>query len=385
MTDRESFTEVTKTSWLQRLGQSIKSVGVGFLLFLVAFPVLWKNEGCAVKIAQGLSQGASEVISLPQPKVDPANNGKLIYFFGDAATDDLLTDTLLGVSEKAIKMVRKVQMYQWKEITKSKTEKKLGGSTETTTEYTYEKVWSENIIDSSSFRYPEGHNNPRSMEIPAQEFVAKNVRVGDFVLNEELIKQIQGEEIIALDESKIDRAFVGRAKKIKNEIYIGNDPNNPQIGDLKIMCTIVRSPQKVSVIAQQQSNYLTPFLTKTKTTIQMINTGIVSAEMMFQQAQESNTIRTWLVRLLGFGLMFIGLMMIFKPLVTLGDVVPFIGSVLHFGTGVVSFVVALALSLIVIAIAWIAVRPILAIILLVAGMAIFIAFKLLGNKKPQAT
>lgn len=91
MGDKETYTEVTKTSWLQRLGGSIKSVGVGFLLFIAAFPVLWKNEGCAVKVAQGLTQGAAEVISLPEPKVDLANNGKLIHFYGDAITDEVLT------------------------------------------------------------------------------------------------------------------------------------------------------------------------------------------------------------------------------------------------------------------------------------------------------
>lgn len=381
MGDKETYTEVTKTSWLQRLGGSIKSVGVGFLLFIAAFPVLWKNEGCAVKVAQGLTQGAAEVISLPEPKVDFANNGKLIHFYGDAATDEVLTDPVLGISEKAIRIARSVQMYQWKEITKSKTEKKLGGSTETTTEYTYEKVWSDNVINSDSFKYTQGHSNPKAMAIPSQTFQAKNVKVGDFVLNDELISQIQGGEAIAVDASKVAKEYAGLAKQLGNEIYIGNDPNNPQIGDLRISCQVVRAPQKVSVIAQQQGNYLSPFLTKTKTTIQMLHTGIVSADLMFQEAQESNTIRTWLVRLLGFGLMFFGLMMILKPLVTLGDVVPFIGSILHFGTGVVSFIIAFSLSLIVIAIAWIAARPLLAIILLIIGIGAFITLKVLSTKK----
>lgn len=383
MGDRETFTEVTRTTWLKRLGESIKSVGIGFLLFIASFPVLWKNEGCAVKIAQGLTQGAAEVISLPEPKVNPVNNGKLVHFFGDAVTDDVLQDPILGISEKAIRLVRNVQMYQWKETSRSKTEKKLGGSTETTTEYTYEKVWSDTIINSSNFKHPEGHTNPQTMEIPFQTFQAKNVKVGDFILNDELTSQIQGSEVLTLSVNKIDPKYLNKARSLGNEIYIGNDPNNPQIGDLRISCSIVRSPQKVSVIAQQQGNYLTPFLTKTKTTIQMLSPGIVSSEMMFQEAQESNTIRTWLVRLLGFALMFVGLTMIFKPLVTLGDVVPFIGSILNFGAGVVSFVVAFALSLIVIAIAWIAVRPVIAIILLIVGIGTFIGFKFWGSKKAQ--
>ena len=51
---------------------------------------------------------------------------------------------------------------------------------------------------------------------------------------------------------------------------------------------------------------------------------------------------------------------------TLGDVVPFIGGMLRFGAAVVSGVVALCLSLAIIAIAWFVYRPLLSISLLVA-------------------
>lgn len=381
MGEKEVYSEVTSQSWFSRLQESIKSVGAGLIIFIISFPVLWKNESCAVKIAKGLSEGAQNVVSLPDAKVNPANNGKLVHFTGDATTSEILSDPIMGISENAIRLVRKVQMYQWREVTTSKTEKKLGGGTETTTEYRYEQVWSDTLINSNNFKIPSGHQNPSYMEISPQTFNAQRVTVGDFELPKDLINQISNEETLRVNFNAISPRYQNRAHVIGDEIYIGYNPAQPQIGDLKISYKLVRSPQKVSVVAQQQGNTLGEYKTKTNTTIMMLTMGVVPANQMFQQAQEGNVTRTWLVRLLGFILMFIGLMLIFKPIATFGDVIPIVGSILNFGIGVFAFVVALALSLIVIAIAWLFARPILGISLLFLGLGSFIAFKLIGKKK----
>jgi hypothetical protein len=386
MGSNDSFREVTSQSWFSRLGESIKSVGFGILLFIAAFPVLFMNEGCAVKIAKGLEEGAGKVISLKEAKVDSANNGKLVHLTGEAKTADTITDPVLGISENAIRIIRKVQMYQWKEESTSKTEKKLGGGTETVTEYRYVKDWSESIINSNSFKR-SGYNNPAVMEIPSETFNAQNVTVGDFSLPKSLIDQITQGEPVQLTQEKLAALpgnLQGRAKLSGNEIYVGNESSNPQIGDLKISATVVKA-QNVSIVAQQQGNTFSPYQTEQETTIIMLSSGVISAAQMFQQAQSSNKTRTWIVRLVGFILMFAGLSMVFKPIVTLGDVVPIVGSILNFGVSVASFVVSLVLSLITIAIAWIFYRPVLGIALLVIGVGAFVAFKVFGKKKqPQA-
>ncbi|MCX7678117.1 MAG: TMEM43 family protein, partial [Spirochaetes bacterium] len=223
------------------------------------------------------------------------------------------------------------------------------------------------------------------MEIPSQTFYAQKVTVGEFELPKNLIDQIGNEEKLSVSGEKISLRHQKGVHVVGDAIYIGYDPTNPQIGDLKISYTIIRSPQKVSIVAKQQDNSLVAYRTKTNTSIMMLSMGIVPADQMFQQAQEGNVTRTWLVRLLGFLLMFIGITLIFKPIVTFGDVIPIIGSILNFGIGAFAFIVALALSLVVIAIAWIAARPILGIALLVIGVGSFVAFKVLGQKKRSST
>ena len=52
----DSFSEVSSQSWFGRLGNAIKSVLLGIILFVVSFPLLWWNEGRAVHTAQGLTE-----------------------------------------------------------------------------------------------------------------------------------------------------------------------------------------------------------------------------------------------------------------------------------------------------------------------------------------
>ena len=93
---------------------------------------------------------------------------------------------------------------------------------------------------------------------------------------------------------------------------------------------------------------------------------------MFATARTNNAIMTWLIRLGGFIVMFIGLGMVFKPLSVLADVLPILGDIVEIGTGLVAGVIAFFCSLVTIAIAWIFYRPVLGILLLVgAGALIF--------------
>ena len=94
----DEYVEQTTTGLGGRLMQSIKGVALGIILFIVAFPVLWLNEGYAVKTARLLTKGAKTVIDVSSDRVDPANEGKLVHVTGTATTGETVTDPMLGVS-----------------------------------------------------------------------------------------------------------------------------------------------------------------------------------------------------------------------------------------------------------------------------------------------
>ena len=377
----DSFTEVTSQGLGSRLMDSIKGVLIGLVMFIAAFPVLFMNEGCAVKTAKGLEEGAIAVVSVRSDKVDTANNAKLVHMTGQAVTDEVLTDATFGISQKGIKLIRNVEMFQWKEESKSEKKKKIGGGEETTTTYTYKKDWSTDRIDSGNFKKP-GYNNPQ-MQYKSQTETAKLVKLGAFRLSPALIGQISTSESLPLQQENLNKLpadIKGKSKLNNAGIYVGANPSDPQIGDLKINYSIVK-PQMVSIVSKQLGDTFEPYKTKTDTKINRLELGEKSASAMFAQMKQENVIWTWIVRLVGFILMAMGIGMIFKPISTMGDVLPILGSILGMGTGILAFIVALVLSLVTIAIAWIVYRPVLGIILLVVGVGIFAAIWYIAKQK----
>jgi hypothetical protein len=93
---------------------------------------------------------------------------------------------------------------------------------------------------------------------------------------------------------------------------------------------------------------------------------------------------TWLLRFLGFLAVYIGLSMLLAPLGVLADVLPFLGSIMRFGTSLIAMVIAVPTSLATIAIAWLAYRPVLGITLLVIGVGVPIALLIMKKGKAAA-
>jgi hypothetical protein len=127
-------------------------------------------------------------------------------------------------------------------------------------------------------------------------------------------------------------------------------------------------PGVFSILARQAGGTLEPYATKAGRDIDRVESGAVSAVQMFANLQRENTTLTWFARVGGFILMFAGFSMVLKPLSVLADVLPLAGRIAGAGIALVSGVVAFAGSLIVISIAWLAVRPLLGGSLLVLAV-----------------
>jgi hypothetical protein len=107
---------------------------------------------------------------------------------------------------------------------------------------------------------------------------------------------------------------------------------------------------------------------------------------MFQAAQAANTTLTWILRAGGFLVMFLGLTLMFKPIAVFGDVIPIVGTLLGAGLAVFAGAVAAALSLITIAISWLAFRPLvgIALLLLAGGVVAGLTYLAAQRRKTPA-
>jgi hypothetical protein len=357
MSDR--YVEVSHQSWFGRLGGAFKGILVGLVLFAVAFPLLFWNEGRAVKRFKTLKEGGGIVVSVPADRVDAANAGKLVHVTGKADTTATLADPVFGVSAPALKLRRTVEMYQWEEDTQSKTEKKTGGGSETVKTYTYQKTWSEHAIQSADFKKPQEHENPGAFPYESALLTADTVTLGAFTLSPSLVGRIGNFEPLPVGaDSLLPEMPKGKAVLHNAGFYVGANPAEPKVGDLRIKFAVAR-PTEVSVIAKQAGETFEPYVTSVGGTIELLELGVQPAAAMIQKAQESNRILTWLLRLAGFLLMLIGLNVIFKPLSVLADVLPFLGSLVGAGMGLIAFLLAAMLSLVTVALAWLVYRPLL--------------------------
>ena len=383
--DGDSFTEVTRQSWGSRLQEQAGKSIAGFVLFLAAFPLLFWNEGRAVDVSMALEEGKGAVVPVVADAVDTSNDGKLIHFSGEATTQDMVTDLDFAIEARALKLRRVTEMYQWEEKKEERKEKVSGGSEKTITRYEYSKVWSELHIDSGSFnrKGSRGRSNPASISYPSDEFVADEITVGAFQLSSSLIIKIDAFEPLRLPTEVREQIGDRTVHRMGNGLYIGADSAEPEIGDLQVHFEVVPSPTEVSVVSRQKGNRLEPYLSKTGT-VELLQVGLASADLMFNSAEEELELETWILRLVGLVAMAAGLTMLFKILETVIDRIPFfgihMGTVVGVGTTLVAILIALPLALLTIAIAWFFARPILSIILLVLAAGGFFAAKKYANK-----
>ncbi len=372
-----AFTEVTNESWFGRIGGAFKGIVVGGLLFLVAFPVQFWNEGRAVRRIKTLAEGKGAVVAdVTTETILPENEGKLVHMIGLATATGTIADSKFGISvDDALKLQRNVEMYQWHEDVKTKSKKKLGGGKRKEKTYSYYKDWSSSYIDSNDF-----HDNSRSeidsgnpnMPFQSKTEIADKVLVGAFRLSESLTNMIDSFE--SLDVSgqieNLPDDFKDRALAHSGGFYLGEDPGKPKIGDIRVSYAVVQ-PTTISFVSQQQGESFRPYSAKSVSgTIERLEIGEHSVDEMFEHMENENTMLTWLIRVGGLALMVVGIGLALSPLVVLADVVPIMGGVVGVGTWLIAFLVGCVFSLMTISIAWVFYRPVFGICLLAVAVAI---------------
>jgi hypothetical protein len=324
MADR--VVRVTQQGIGGRLGGSIKGVIVGVVLAVAAVPLLFWNEGRAVKRARTLAEGAGKVVSVSATTVDASHDGGLVHTAGQATTDELLRDPMFGIEEQALALERRVEMFQWVQREERRERKKLGGGTETVTTYTYATEWQGSPVDSASFEETSGHENP-SFPFEGESWRASDVRLGAFHLAPELAGDLDKSEPLTMASAQLERvdpALRARLAVADGGFYMGDATGSPKVGDVRVHFAAVR-PAEASVVAAQRGTRLEPYHAAAGGDIALVSYGAKSADEMFTAARTANTTFTWVLRLVGFALLFVGIRSVLRPLEVAADVVPILG------------------------------------------------------------
>lgn len=472
----DQYTETTTTGWGSRFGNSFKGIVVGIVLFVAATALLYWNEGRTVKTGDSINEAKSVTVPLGDTGTVAADlNGKVVYGTGRLTTEDSIGDDAFGAKGVALSVNRQVEFYQWQESTRTEKKKKVGGGEETVTTYSYNKGWGSSPVDSSNFKYPDGHENTTLLTVEDENWYAPNAHLGAYRFPTFLVSEVSGstplnaaptdEQLAALAEllnvtpetqpaqptqqpaqpaqpaqvesSQLEAspapqpvlvpqtsaesaaqpaqpeptsqpapeagaqaaaaqpapaqpevsAELALARQYvhprANVVYIGLKPNAPSVGDVRITYKQVL-PCDVSFVAKLVGDTFDVYTASNGYKFHRLENGTVAQETLFADAHSANKTMAWILRVLGIVLVCSGLGMLLRPLSVVADVLPFLGDLVGAGTGLVAFLLGLAWSFIIIAIAWLAYRPLLGGGLLAAAIALIVLIFLRREKRAKA-
>jgi hypothetical protein len=376
---------------------SVIGAVLGSFCFFGAFVVELINENRFIHESRTLDEGAGSCTAIAPDKVDADNEGKLVYLSGPVTTGETLKDDQLNVTAAALKLTRKVEIYQWVE----RSESHRTGGRHSTTYYTYHhsQQWVTSPVNSRRF-HPDNNTHQRptnvgKLPLGQRNWYATEARLGAFKLARRQVDKLGQNPLPMAPEMFADVPAQWRDKLTRTPdgiLYLpinpGGKPDTPQIGDVRISFAVTE-PQTVSLTAAQTGDSFQPWhSSKGGNDIDVLRPGSVSQEEMFKDLESENTGTTWVMRIAGLFCATFGLILLVQPLVALrGDMPVFSGR----GCVLTILAALLAPSLLFVAIglSWAFVRPMNAILPLGAGLAgcvivLGASIQLLRSRKPTA-
>ena len=407
-----AYTEVTEIGYCQKLQRSCGGVAFGIFLFFASFVLLIWNEGRTVKRAKDIDEGREVVVAIDDV-AELRNNsasfdGFLLYLQGDLSTEDSLYDPIFGVGippvtsnsdsnatqslgsqgDSPLKLRRAVEMYQWIESSTTRTEKTSGGGERTITEYTYSQGWSTTLIDSSTFAEQRSDRvNPSSFPFDPAMWVAEPILLNEFlVLQDAAVDRLNWYEPVdgisvanvPDDNLAMDLSPYGSSGFFYSATDVASSNNIPVVGATRITFTQVPS-STISIIAAFSSSgqALGNYITEGGRSLLLLEEGSFTQEELFTQADNENTTTAWILRFVGFFLMFVSILLMLQPMAEAVDIIPFVGDYMQGGMEkclfpAIAFLIAVPLSLFTIGLAWLAYRPAWSVPILIVSTGIIV-------------
>ncbi|KAG5896399.1 hypothetical protein JTB14_009604 [Gonioctena quinquepunctata] len=352
--------EEFQRSWLTSL--------IGIFLFLAGVWLLTWNEGRAVHHAHSLDETYNNAIILnAYETVDDSYDGKVVHISGNLVVQEPLTEFDYGISIQAVKLKRRVQMYQWVEERSPRDDDANGGAQYSINDYYYVTEWRDKLVDSSNFYVRHGHENPRHIPLKTVTYVSSEVNLGQLVVGDH-IKQKFDDFVEVTSDERPDRKDV----KLHMGIYYHcDDIWNPEVGDIRVQFYYAGATgEAVTIIAKQENGVLVPYETSKGHKIALLRHGNLNINQMFSAEHYDARMETWKLRGLGVFILYASTVCLARLLKILFFYMPLLncfisGEATSFG----NILLAFSVSLIVIATAWILYRPMLGAGLLFAAVS----------------
>eukprot|EP00092_Neocalanus_flemingeri_P010419 GFUD01011230.1.p1 GENE.GFUD01011230.1~~GFUD01011230.1.p1 ORF type:complete len:402 (+),score=104.11 GFUD01011230.1:139-1344(+) len=366
------FTDYPQPSILREFQNSWPLSILGILLVLGGSSLLFWNEGRAIKTSLSLEEGLREII-VPETLniLFEGNNNKLVLVGGPLAIKNSLKEDFYGISINAVKLMKVVQMYQWKEKENTKKHTSVNADGEHVTHvektYSYSKDWVDHHIDSATFQRTDGHHNPSKEFWPAESKIETNtlVKIGSFELGPTLKEKFTNYKPVTSDQLPPSNQV-----KMSNGVYYhSRSVWEPDIGDYRVQFSYAgRQGEEFTVVGKQSGQEIVPYQAETGEELFILHTGLRGAGEVFMTEHYHNRTWTWIYRLAGWFSSFLGLLCVSHLLELVLDLYPTVRNMVTLGVTSLPFSVSITLTLTIIGVGWGWYRPIVGLALLVMGL-----------------
>ena len=376
----DQFRDVTTTGYGGRIVNSIRVVVIGLILFIVSFGLLYWNEG-RVDLSN-IAKNATE-ISSATVSTDSTLSGKLIFTTGNVNSSQMIGDNLFLNPEKFIAVEREVEMYSWIEKSESHSKKNIGGSETTEKTYTYSKGWEENPKSSSNFKHPEGHENPqKSLDSYTNKVTTATVGVYNFDPQSATLPNLSPLPLNSQNVTLHASAVLANDSYISIKKNVDGTFDSPQIGDLRISYHVLRSGFDGTIFGKLSGTKIDPYFDQDGNHLYRLFIG--TRDQGIATLHTEYTTMLWILRLVGFLLMWFGLSALFGPISVLLDFFPIFGAISRFVIGLITFVVAFVLTIVTILVSMIVHSLIALIIIFFIIVGVVIVFLIMLKNKRKA-
>ncbi|MBS2029424.1 MAG: TMEM43 family protein [Deltaproteobacteria bacterium] len=350
----DSFTDVTYNSLGGRLVKSVGGALIGLLLAVLSFPLLWWNEGRI-----NLADVAKKAVAVTADG-SGGGEGALVSVTGPVTTTDQVGDPSYLKPGNYLRLERNAEMWAWHETKHEREEKQLGGSSKTITTYDYDEGWSSHPQDSAEFRHEEGHDNP-PMRVASQIFRATSAKLGAFTFDPgeaelpsaEKLQPAPGDYLVGNVQRGGTRTSEVGPTVAGEYIFDGQGSlAHPRVGDERISFLAVKPLASATLFGKRAGSTLVAAMVGDGDRFFRVLHG--TREEAIDTLQTEHTVTTWLLRLAGFLMMWLGAAAVFRPINTFLDIVPMVGGAGRFLVTLVLFPITLTVSLAVIIVSAIA-------------------------------
>lgn len=318
--------------------------------------MLYWNEG-----RLDYSKIASKSMPVSASQVDQADNGKFVSVTGSLSTNQQISDGAYLKPGAYIALNRVVEEYAWVQNEQTQSQSHTGGSSTNTTTYTYSEEWTNDPQSSSSFQYPQGHQNP-SLPIDSTSIEATTGQVGAYSFDPQTIKlpplqnlNLNAQNInlpstataaatpaASTSTTSVATTSTSNLSLVSPQYLYGGKGSlsSPQLGDIRISYKALQPGTTATAFGQLNNGNLSAYTDSNNHTLYDLLLGDRQTAIANLHSQYETT--TWILRGVGIVLIWIGLMMLFGPLDMLLDFIPIAGEI----GGAITFFITLPVALI---------------------------------------